>query len=83
MTHVLESGHVFGLNNCGSWGVFWILGSKCLFLQAMVYLIGNDSCKDCLGPCKFHYSFCFFLLYDIKSEMLYLSFQVGFVTQIC
>lgn len=43
----------------------------------MVYLIGNDSFKDYLGPCKFHYSFCFSLFYDIKSETLYLSFSGG------
>lgn len=51
---------VFLLNVCGFWGVFWILGSVCPH-EPGYYMVGNDSFKDYLGPCKFHYSFCFFL----------------------
>ena len=76
----------------GVWACFWvkclwILGcaldsGKCLSLRAMVYLIENNSFKDYLGPYKFHLFILFFVvLMIIKSETLYLSFQVGFVAQ--
>ena len=43
------------LNVCGFWEVFVPTSHD------IIILVGNDSFKDYLGPCKFHYSFCFFL----------------------